>query len=76
VTLVVRAGRCRWARATRRPSADLGAGPLATFRQVTLPRLFPAILAGFLLAFTFSFDDVIISSFTSGAATRRGRCGC
>ena len=47
-------------------SFDLGAGPLATFRQVTLPRLAPAILAGGLLAFTFSFDDFYTSFFVSG----------
>jgi spermidine/putrescine transport system permease protein len=46
---------------------DLGAGPIATFRQVTLPAIAPAVLAGFLLAFTFSFDNVVVSSFTSGA---------
>ena len=46
---------------------DLGAGPLATFFQVTLPAIAPAVLAGFLLAFTFSFDNVVVSSFTSGA---------
>ena len=48
-------------------SYDLGAGRLSTFRQVTLPRLTPAILAGGLLAFTFSFDDFITSFFVSGA---------
>ena len=47
-------------------SFDLGAGPLATFRQVTLPRLAPAILAGGLLAFTFSFDDFYTSFFVAG----------
>jgi spermidine/putrescine transport system permease protein len=50
-------------------SYDLGAGPIATFRQVTLPRLAPAILAGGLLAFTFSFDDFITSFFVSGAGS-------
>jgi spermidine/putrescine transport system permease protein/putrescine transport system permease protein len=45
---------------------DLGSGPLATFRQVTLPRLMPAILAAFLLSFTFSFDDYIVPAFTNG----------
>jgi spermidine/putrescine transport system permease protein len=50
-------------------SYDLGAGPVSTFRQVTLPRLAPAIFAGGLLAFTFSFDDFITSFFVSGAGT-------
>src|SRR5207248_9843683 len=48
---------------------DVGAGPFATFAQVTLPRLAPAILAGGLLAFTFSFDDFITSFFVAGAGT-------
>lgn len=46
-------------------AADLGASPLATFRQVTLPLILPAVLAGGLLAFTFSLDDVIISEFVA-----------
>jgi ABC-type spermidine/putrescine transport system permease subunit II len=48
-------------------SRDLGASALATFRQITLPRLAPAIVAGAMLSFTFSFDDVVISNFTAGA---------
>ncbi len=50
-------------------SNDLGATPFGTFRQVTLPQILPAILAGFLLAFTFSFDDFIIAFFVAGAET-------
>lgn len=50
-------------------SSDLGATPLGTFRQVTLPQILPAILAGFLLAFTFSFDDFVIAFFVAGAET-------
>jgi ABC-type spermidine/putrescine transport system permease subunit II len=45
---------------------DLGSGPLATFRQVTLPRLMPAIVAAGLLSFTFSFDDYVLPAFTNG----------
>jgi ABC-type spermidine/putrescine transport system permease subunit II len=45
---------------------DLGSGPLATFRQVTLPRLMPAIVAATLLSFTFSFDDYVLPAFTNG----------
>ncbi|HEV8222424.1 MAG TPA: ABC transporter permease subunit, partial [Streptosporangiaceae bacterium] len=45
---------------------DLGSGPLSTFRQVTLPRLAPGILAAALLSFTFSFDDYVIPAFTNG----------
>jgi ABC-type spermidine/putrescine transport system permease subunit II len=45
---------------------DLGSGPVATFRQVTLPRLMPAIVAAGLLSFTFSFDDYVLPAFTNG----------
>jgi spermidine/putrescine transport system permease protein len=50
-------------------SEDLYATPWRTFLQITLPQLFPAILAGFLLSFTFSFDDFIISFFVAGPNT-------
>jgi len=50
-------------------SADLYATPWRTFFQVTLPQLFPAILAGFLLSFTFSFDEFIIAFFVAGSDT-------
>jgi ABC-type spermidine/putrescine transport system permease subunit II len=45
---------------------DLGSGPVATFRQVTLPRLMPAVIAAGLLSFTFSFDDYVLPAFTNG----------
>lgn len=48
-------------------SADLGANGLQTFRFVTLPVLSTAILAGGLLAFGLSFDEVIVTTFTAGA---------
>ena len=48
-------------------SADLGAAPWQTFRFVTLPTLSTAIIAGALLAFALSFDEVIVSTFTAGA---------
>jgi ABC-type spermidine/putrescine transport system permease subunit II len=67
VILIVRARFLSMGDTLEEASRDLGAGPVATFWQVTLPRLMPAILAGGLLAFTFSFDDVVISNFTSGA---------
>jgi spermidine/putrescine transport system permease protein len=69
VALIVRARFVGMGQSLEEASFDLGAGPLATFRQVTLPRLAPAILAGGLLAFTFSFDDFITSFFVSGAGT-------
>ncbi|MEA4831485.1 MAG: ABC transporter permease [Oscillospiraceae bacterium] len=45
---------------------DLGCVPSAAFRKVVLPEIFPGVFAGFLMAFTFSLDDFIISYFTSG----------
>ncbi len=45
---------------------DLGSGRLSTFRQITLPRLMPAIVAATLLSFTFSFDDYVLPAFTNG----------
>ncbi len=48
---------------------DLGAGPWTTFFRVELPILMPGIVAGGLLAFTLSIDDVVITSFVNGAGT-------
>ena len=45
---------------------DLGSGPLATFRQITLPRLMPALVASGLFSSTFSFDDYVLPAFTNG----------
>jgi spermidine/putrescine transport system permease protein len=65
VGLVVRARMAGMDRSLEEASADLGATKWRTFRFVTLPQLFPAIMAGALLAFTFSFDDVVLSTFVS-----------
>jgi ABC-type spermidine/putrescine transport system permease subunit II len=67
VMLIVRARFVSMGSSLEEASMDLGASPVSTFRQVTLPRLSPAIVAGAVLSFTFSFDDVVISNFTSGA---------
>jgi ABC-type spermidine/putrescine transport system permease subunit II len=69
VTLIVRARFVGMGSTLEEASFDLGAAPLQTFRQVTLPRLLPAILAGYLLSFTFSFDDYVLSQFTAGGST-------
>jgi putrescine transport system permease protein len=45
---------------------DLGCPPLKTFLTITLPLIFPAIAAGWILAFTLSLDDLVIASFTTG----------
>ncbi|PJE78820.1 Inner membrane ABC transporter permease protein YdcV [invertebrate metagenome] len=45
---------------------DLGATPAKTFFLITIPSIFPALAAGWLLAFTLSLDDLVIASFVSG----------
>ncbi len=47
-------------------SADLGAGPFLTFRRVTFPMMRSALLAGALLAFGLSFDEIVVTTFTAG----------
>ena len=69
VIILVRARIAGMDRALIEASEDLYATPWRTFHQITLPQIFPAVLAGFLLSFTFSFDDFIISFFVAGANT-------
>ncbi len=69
VIIIVRARLSGMDRALTEASSDLYATPFGTFRQVTLPLIFPAVLAGFLLSFTFSFDDFIIAFFVAGTET-------
>jgi spermidine/putrescine transport system permease protein len=66
VLLLVRARLSGMDRTLVEASADLFATPWRTFRQITFPQLLPAIVAGFLLSFTFSFDDYVITTFVSG----------
>jgi len=47
-------------------AADLGCPPVKTFLVITLPIVMPAVLAGWILAFTLSLDDLVIASFTTG----------
>jgi putrescine transport system permease protein len=53
-------------RSIEEAAMDLGARPHQVFFLITLPNIFQAILAAFLLAFTLSFDDVVIAEFLSG----------
>jgi putrescine transport system permease protein len=66
VTLVVQSRLVGFDRALEEAAMDLGAGPVRTFWAITLPLVRPAIVAGFLLAFTLSLDDLVIASFTAG----------
>jgi spermidine/putrescine transport system permease protein len=67
--LIVRARLAGMDRSLVEASMDLYATPWATFRQITLPQLVPAIVASLLLAFTFSFDDFVIAFFVAGSNT-------
>lgn len=49
---------------------DLGCGPVRSFFKVVLPEIMPGIISGFLMAFTFSLDDFVISYFTSGPTSQ------
>jgi spermidine/putrescine transport system permease protein len=69
VIVIVRARIAGMDRSLMEASADLYATPWGTFRQVTLPLILPAVIAGFLLSFTFSFDDFVIAFFVAGSKT-------
>ena len=69
VALVVRARLAGMDHALEEAAQDLGATPLRTLWRVTIPLLYPAILAGGLLAFTFSFDDFVLTFFVAGAGS-------
>ena len=66
VTVVVRARLAALGTDVEEAALDLGATRLATFRLITLPALWPAILAAGLLVFALSFDDFVLSFFTTG----------
>lgn len=66
VAVVVHARLVRFDRTLEEAAMDLGAGPAQTFFLVTLPLIAPSIIAGFLLAFTISLDDLVLASFTTG----------
>ncbi len=66
VMVVVAARLVEFDRALEEAAADLGAGPLRVFFTVTLPLISPSLVAGWLLAFTLSLDDLVISSFVTG----------
>ena len=60
----------RLPRTPEEASADLGADVFTTFRRITLPGIWTALLSGGLLAFGLSFDEVIVTIFTAGAGTQ------
>jgi putrescine transport system permease protein len=66
VAVVVQSRLVSFDRSLEEAAMDLGAPPLRTFLSVTLPIIFPAVAAGWMLAFTLSLDDLVIASFTTG----------
>jgi putrescine transport system permease protein len=66
VTVIVQSRLMSFDRSLEEAAMDLGAPPLRTFFSVTLPLIAPSIVAGFLLAFTLSLDDLVIASFNTG----------
>jgi putrescine transport system permease protein len=69
VTVVVQSRLSTMDESIEEAAMDLGARPAKVFLVITLPIIAPAIVSGWLLAFTLSLDDVVIASFTAGPST-------
>jgi len=66
VTVVVQSRLITFDRSVEEAALDLGCPPFRTFFVITLPLIAPAVVAGWMLAFTLSLDDLVIASFTTG----------
>jgi len=66
VTVVVQSRLATFDDSLEEAALDLGARPARVFFRITLPLILPAILSGWLLAFTLSWDDVVVSQFVAG----------
>jgi putrescine transport system permease protein len=66
VTVVVQSRLAGFDESLEEAAQDLGARPAKVFWRITLPLILPAVLAGWLLAFTLSWDDLVISQFVAG----------
>ena len=66
VTVIVQSRLIGFDRSLEEAAMDLGCPPLKTFLIVTLPLIWPAVAAGWMLAFSLSLDDLVIASFTTG----------
>ncbi len=66
VAVVVQSRLLTFDRSLEEAAMDLGAPPVRTFFQVTLPVIMPAIVSAWMLAFTLSLDDLVVASFASG----------
>lgn len=68
VAVVVQARLAAFDRSLEEAALDLGARPWKVYATITLPLIAPAVVTGWLLAFTLSLDDLVLASFTSGPA--------
>lgn len=66
VAVIVRARLAGMDESIFEAARDLGATPWATFQRITLPLILPALVAGFLMSFTLSIDDFVITFFVAG----------
>ena len=66
VAIVVQSRLLTFDRSLEEAALDLGSPPVKTFFKITLPLIMPAVVSGWMLAFTLSLDDLVIASFTSG----------
>ena len=66
VAVVIQSRLVTFDRSLEEAAEDLGCPPLKTFFLITLPIIFPAVIAGWMLGFTLSLDDLVIASFTTG----------
>jgi putrescine transport system permease protein len=66
VAIVVQSRLLTFDRSLEEAALDLGCPPVKTFFKITLPLILPAVIAGWMLAFTLSLDDLVIASFTTG----------
>jgi spermidine/putrescine transport system permease protein len=66
VVIVVRSRLIGFDRSLEEAAQDLGADAFTTFRKITLPLIWPGVIAGALLAFALSIDDFVVSNFTAG----------
>jgi len=69
VAVLVRAQLAGFDRALEEAALDLGARPATVLLRITLPGISPALVSGWLLAFTLSLDDVVVASFVSGPSS-------
>ena len=69
VTVIIQSRLANFDDSLEEAAMDLGARPAKVFWRITLPLIMPAIISGWLLAFTLSWDDVVISQFVAGPSS-------